>query len=120
MSANLIVIAGCLGMLVAVVHGYLGATKVVALVNDIPANAKRVLHAIMFLSALYWFVGGMLLAAGPLYLTTAEHRIAALIVGALYLSGAVGNFWAMRGRHFGWMLLMCSVALAWSGAWLGQ
>lgn len=120
MSTNLIVTSGCLGMLIALVHGYLGETKVVSLVKGVPPEAKRVLHAIMFLSAVYWFSGGVILATGPLYLTTGEHRVAALIVGAIYLSGAIGNFWAMRGRHIGWVLLTCALMLAWLGAWLNQ
>jgi len=120
MSMNLIVISGYLGMVVAVVHGYLGETKVVRQVDGIPLASKRVLQAIMFLSAVYWFAGGLVLAGSPLYLTSGGQRLAALIVGAMFLSGAIGNFWAMRGRHIGWVLLMCATALAWLGAWFIQ
>jgi len=118
MSTNLIVTSGYLGMFVAIVHGYLGETYVVRPVDGIPLASKRVLHAIMFLSAVYWFAGAAVLAISPLVLTSGEQQLAALIVGAMYLSGAIGNFWAMRGRHIGWILLICAAALAWTGAWL--
>ncbi|MGI9422902.1 MAG: hypothetical protein ACR2PA_06890, partial [Hyphomicrobiaceae bacterium] len=118
MSSVSIVIAGCLGMCIAVIHGYLGETKVVRPAQGIPVTSKRVLHAVMFLSAIYWFVGGALLATGPLFLTASEQGLAALIVGTMFLTGAVGNFWATKGRHFGWILLTCALVLAWSGAWL--
>ena len=117
MSSASIVVAGCLGMCIALIHGYLGETKVVRIVQGTPATPKRVLHAIMFLSAVYWFVGGAVLASGPLYLTAHEQGVAALIIGTMYLTGALGNLWATRGRHVGWVLLTCAVALAWSGAW---
>ena len=120
MSNALVVAAGCLGMCIAVIHGYLGETKVVRPVQGLPASSKRVLHAVMLLSAIYWFVGGMLMAAGPLYQSPSDQRLTALIVGAMYLTGAVGNCWATRGRHIGWVLLTCAVILAWSGAWFQQ
>ncbi len=115
MSDIFIILAGALGMLIAVVHGYLGATKVVAPVEGIAASSKRILHAIFFLSAVYWFIGGAVLIAAPFYLSEEDRRVAALLVGALYLSGAVGNFWGTRGRHFGWILLSVAVVFTWLG-----
>ncbi len=118
MNDALIVSAGCLGMGIAIIHGRLGETKVVRPVHDLPATSKRVLRAVMFLSALYWFAGGLLLVIGPVYLTAPEQVFAALAIGAMYLTGAVGNFWATRGRHIGWVLLACAAGLAWTGVWL--
>ena len=112
MKDALAVTAGGLGTLIAVIHGYLGEMKVVRPIKDAPASAKRVLHAIMFLSAVYWFIGGAILVASPL-LSAADRRLALSIVGAMYLSGAAGNLWATRGRHFGWLLLSVTAALAW-------
>ena len=34
-----------------------------------------------------------------------------LFVGCLYLFGAVGNLWATRGRHPGWMLMAAALIL---------
>ena len=113
-----IILAGCLGMSIAVTHGWLGETMVVRPVQNVSASQKRVLQAVMFLSAVYWFVGGAALAASPIYLTADGQRLTALVVGAMYLTGAIGNGWATRGRHFGWMLLTLAAAFAWSGAGL--
>jgi hypothetical protein len=117
MSNILLITAGSLGLLIALVHGYLGETKVVGPVQEIPASAKRILQAIMFLSAVYWFLGAALLVASPFLLTQEQQAIAAIAVGALFLSGAIGNFWATRGKHFGWMLLTLATVLAWASAW---
>jgi hypothetical protein len=116
MNDVLTVSAGGLGMLIAVVHGYLGETQVVRPISGAPASAKRVLQAIMFFSALYWFVAGAILAASPFYLTGNDRRVAAMVACMIYLTAAAGNFWALRGRHFGWILLSAASALAWLGA----
>ncbi len=110
-----LVMAGCLGMVIAILHGYIGEMKVVRPIQGSPASAKRVLHALMFLSAVYWFVGGAILAAGPFYLDANARYVAAMMVGALYLSGAIANLWATRGRHFGWAMLAGTTILIWLG-----
>jgi len=115
MSTLLIVAAGVLGMAIAIVHGMLGARKIVAPIADIAPPHKRILHAIMFLSAVYWFAGGAALAAAPLYFDGEQKRLAVIVVSAIYASGAAANFWATRGRHFGWMLLALATGLAVAG-----
>lgn len=118
MSDILLMTAGTLGLVISLVHGYLGETRVIAPINHASATTKRLLQAIMFLSAVYWFLGAALLLAAP-YLLAPESRIwIGAGAGALFLSGAIGNFWATRGRHFGWMLLTLATLLAWLGAWI--
>jgi hypothetical protein len=112
MKEALGILAGGLGMLCAAVHGYLGERKAVRPVKDVPPSAKRVLRAVMFLSAAYWFVAGAVLAASPL-LTAHDRELALAIAGFIYGSAAAANFWATRGRHFGWILLGVAAALAW-------
>jgi hypothetical protein len=112
MSDALGVMAGGLGMLCAVIHGYRGETRVVRPIKDIPKSAKRVLQAIMFLSAVYWFAAGAAAAASP-FLTAHDRWLALAIAGAIYFSSAAANFWAMRGRHFGWVLLSAAATMAW-------
>ena len=34
-----------------------------------------------------------------------------LLVGSMFLYGAVANLWGTRGRHPGWMLMAVAVAL---------
>ena len=115
MNDFLIIAAGCLGMLIAVVHGYLGASKVIDPIMEIHPSAKRILHGVFLLGALYWFIGGAMLVSAPFYLSSNARYIVILLVGLLYLSGAVVNLWATRGRHFGWVLLSIATALAWGG-----
>jgi hypothetical protein len=112
MNETLGVIAGGLGMFCGAVHGYLGERRAVRPLKDIPLSSKRVLQAIIFLSAVYWFIAGAILAASPL-LTAHDRKLALFIAGAIYGSAAAANFWAMRGRHFGWLLLGTAAALAW-------
>jgi hypothetical protein len=41
-----------------------------------------------------------------------EARLATgLLVGSSYLFGALGNLWATRGRHPGWMLYAVALVL---------
>lgn len=110
-----IIIAGILGMIIAIIHGYLGATTIVGPIENIHPVAKRLLHAVFFLSAVYWFVGGAILAAAPFYLSTSARMTFALIVAVMFLSGAAANFWATQGTHFGWALLVIAAVLAWFG-----
>jgi hypothetical protein len=112
MKEALGMIAGGLGMLCAVLHGYLGERTVIHPVKDIPSSSRRVLQAIMFLSAVYWFAAGAILAASP-FLTAHDRKLALFIAVAIYGSAAAANFWAMRGRHFGWLMLSAATALAW-------
>jgi hypothetical protein len=104
-------ISGGLTLLVAIAQGWLGAVKSVEPVQAAPA-AKRILHAIMFLSAVYWFVaGGLLLATPTLFAGGVRYWVVigcALMLG----SGGIGNIWAMRGRHFGGYALLVISALA--------
>lgn len=108
--------AGGLGMVIALVHGYIGETKIVGPTQTTTDSAKRVLQAIMFLSAVYWFVAGMMIAAAPLYFEEWVRTAVAFIVSVVFASGALANFWATRGRHFGWMLLATACSLAVIGA----
>ncbi|MCF8467910.1 MAG: hypothetical protein K9G33_10950 [Sneathiella sp.] len=111
-----LVIAGSLGMMIAIVHGYLGEMKVVRPIEGSPASAKRILQAIMFLSAVYWFVGSAFLVASPFYFDASGRLLTAILVGAIYLTAAIANYWATRGKHFGWILLVIAFILTGLGA----
>jgi hypothetical protein len=58
-----------------------------------------------------WLLGGVALVVASAWLEPQARFTLATVVGALYLYGAMGNLWATRGRHPGWMLLAVSVAL---------
>ena len=116
MKDIVLVSAGCLGLIIAIAHGYLGERKVAGAIQGVPPSAKRVMRAIMFLSAVYWFVGGAVLIASPFFLSQEGRWAAVIIVGLMYLTAAIANFWATRGRHFGWVLLGSATALIGVGA----
>ena len=109
-------LAGGLTMAIAIVHGLIGAAKVVGPSTAPTASAKRILHAIMFLSAVYWFVGGAVLAVTP-HLFTGETRTwIVYVIAAMLVAGALGNMWATRAKHFGGYFLLLVSGLAWVGA----
>ena len=72
MKDGFLVIAGCLGMGIAILHGYLGETKVVRPIQGSSPSAKRIMQAIFFLSAVYWFAGGVILVVSPFLLEPAS------------------------------------------------
>jgi hypothetical protein len=111
MNDTLSVIAGGLGTLCGVIHGYRGEMRVVRPIETVRASTKHVLSVVMVLTAMYWVAAGAIVAAGPL-LADHDRRIALYIAAAIYGTAAAANFWANRGRHFGWVLLSLAAALA--------
>ncbi len=99
-------IAGTLAVFVAVVHGYLGLTKVVPPTTGVSDSIKRIYLGLFGLSAVYWAAGGVVLViyagADPSPLRTAIGFTSF----AMYFSGALVNAWATRGKHFGWAVLV--------------
>ena len=57
--------------------------------------------------------GGLALVAAPFWFDAPTRTTLAVVVGAFYAFGAIGNFWATRGRHFGWIPLAVAVGLIW-------
>lgn len=114
--------AGGLGVLVALVHGHIGRTRLLPPLTGVPGVPGvpdvhgRVLGAVFQLSTLYWIAGGLILMAVPLLPDHLPRPFAVYAVAFLFVSGAVGNFWATRGRHIGWVLLGFSSTMAVLGA----
>ena len=109
-------ISGGLAMCVAIIHGWLGAVKVVGPATTPRPSSKRILHAIMFLSAVYWFVAGAIILAAPHFMSGEVRRWVVYGCAAMLLSGAFGNLWGMRGKHFGGYALLIIAALGFAGA----
>jgi hypothetical protein len=116
MADILLYTAGGLTLLIAVAHGYIGATRVVAPSKAPTPEAKRILHAIMFLSAVYWFIGGAVLIAAPHLFEGDVRKWVVYVVAAMLLSGALGNMWGTKGRHFGGYFLLLVTGMAVAGA----
>lgn len=108
--------AGLIGIVVSLVHGRIGATRLLPPIQGVSQAQKRVLEAVFQLSTLYWFAGGLILIMVPVLPEYLPRGFAAYCVAFLYASGAVGNFWATKGRHIGWALLTIAAVLAIFGA----
>ncbi|MEM7460704.1 MAG: hypothetical protein AAF331_14660 [Pseudomonadota bacterium] len=109
-------LAGGLTMLIAIAHGLIGATKVVGPSTAPSADAKRIMHAIMFLSAVYWFIGGAVLVAAPFLFEGETRTWVIYVVAAMLVTGALGNMWGTRAKHFGGYFLLVVSGLAFMGA----
>ena len=111
--------AGIVGSVTAVIHGVVMQRRMVAPLTaragaDRPAGAtiNRLTWALLHYSTLSWFLGGLVLIAAAVCPFSPDARLATgLMVGGHYLYGALGNAWATRGRHPGWMLLALAVGL---------
>jgi hypothetical protein len=98
--------AGVLGITAALVHGYLGETKLFATPLIQASRARlRLLRLVWHCSVVDWAVMGALLILVPT-LGPDRARIAIISASAVvFAAGAIGNAWASRGRHFGWVWL---------------
>lgn len=103
---------GALGVGVAMVHAVIGQRRILQPVAGLSPVARRVLVAVFHLSTLYWGIAGLALVWGALVWPLEVLRTVGVVVIWLYLTGAIANFWATRGKHFGWVLLvLCGVLI---------
>lgn len=116
MNLNSLVVAGVAGMIISVVHGYLGQVLILQSIAGLPTLSKRINWAVFQLSSVYWFFGGLALALAPFLATPAVQSCIVFAVAAMYLVGAAANFIASRGRHFGWVALSAIAILALVGS----
>ena len=75
-------------------------------------STARLLAPLLQFSTFAWFLGGLALVAAALWLRGDARLVSCLLVGSLYLFGAVANFWAMRRPHPGWILMMIALIVA--------
>jgi hypothetical protein len=108
--------AGIIGSSVAVVHGVLVQRLVVGPFER-PADrrtggaVRRLAPLLVQFSTFNWFVGGLALVVAATTLGPEARLITGLLVGSSYLFGALGNLWATRGRHVGWMAYALALGL---------
>ncbi len=117
MNALLLVLAGVIGLVTALVHGYLGETRLLSQAETQSELGRRALRAVFHLSTVYWLLGAIALISISLMPISREATVLVSVVATLYLIGAVGNFWLSRGRHIGWVLLLSASLLAIAGIW---
>ena len=109
---------GVIGSGTAVVHGVLvqrlmvrPLEKMFATHQNIAKPIRRLVPLLLHLSTVSWFLGGLALIAAATWLSQDAKVAVALCVGSLFLFGAVGNLWATRARHPGWMLMAAALLL---------
>ncbi|MGP0090642.1 MAG: hypothetical protein ACLPKB_11890 [Xanthobacteraceae bacterium] len=105
-------VSGVFAIMAAVAHGILGETRVFARAHIEPAWARRLIRAVWQCSSVAWLACGVLLLAAPLMSSEAARRWIIFALVPVYAVAAVGNAWATRGRHFGWMVLTAVVVCA--------
>jgi hypothetical protein len=108
--------AGVIGCGVAVVHGVLIHRMTVGLFEKladrrIAGPIRRMVPGLLQFSTFNWFVGGLALIVAASSFGQQARLATGLLVGSSYLFGALGNLWATRGRHPGWMLYAVALVL---------
>jgi hypothetical protein len=107
--------SGFAAIVVAIIHGVLGETKVFARATIEPPRLRNLIRLCWQVGTVGWVCGGVLLiAASSMASAPARHWIVVTMV-AMYGFGVIGNAWIFRGRHFGWMALSAVIALAVAG-----
>jgi hypothetical protein len=107
--------SGLTAIAAAVIHGVLGETRVFVRASIEPARLRTLIRLVWQAGTVAWIGGGVLLMAAPwLGSEPARHWIVVTMAGVVGFA-ALANAWALRGRHFGWMVLSAVVALAAAG-----
>jgi hypothetical protein len=107
--------SGALAILVALVHGVLGETRVFVRATIEPPRLRTLLRLVWQAGTVAWTGGGVLLVAAPWMASEpARHWIVAT-AAVVFAFGAAANAWALRGRHVGWVMLSAVVAMAVAG-----
>jgi hypothetical protein len=107
--------AGVLAILVAIFHGAVAELQIFPRARIEPPATRRLLRLIWQASTVSWIGMGVLLIAAPDFGSPVARRWLVGVAAVIYAYGAIGNFVASRGRHVGWILMGCVVALAVTG-----
>ena len=107
--------AGVAAIAAAIIHGIIGETKVFARATIEPPRLRNLLRLVWQASTVAWIGGGVLLIAAPLMASEPARHWIVVTLACVFAFGALGNAWATRGRHFGWMVFSAVVAMAVAG-----
>jgi len=107
--------SGALAIAAAIIHGFLGETKVFARAHIEPKRLGTLIHAVWQAGTVAWIGGGVLLLAAPLMDSDTARHFIVLTFAVVFACAALCNAIALRGRHFGWVALSAVVALALAG-----
>jgi hypothetical protein len=107
--------AGALAIVVAIVHGVIAELGVFPKAQIEPRGTRRLLRLVWQMSTVDWIAIGVLLMAAPWLGSQAARQWIVAVAVVVYGCAAAGNAAATRGRHPGWILMSCVVALALAG-----
>jgi hypothetical protein len=111
----LLQIAGVGAIVVALIHGWLGETKVFARATIEPERLRTLIRVVWQVGTIAWIGGGVLLIAAPSMASVPARHWVVATMALVFAFAALGNAFATRGRHYGWMALSAVVALAVAG-----
>lgn len=104
--------AGVAAIAVALIHGVLGETKVFARATIEPPRLRTLIRFCWQVGTVGWICGGVLLIATPSVGSASARHWIVTTMCAMYGFGMLGNFWVLRGRHFGWAALGAVIMMA--------
>jgi len=107
--------SGLAAIVLALIHGVLGETKVFARASIEPARLRTLLRLVWQAGTVAWIAGGVLLIAAPsMGSDSARHWIIATFA-VVFGFAAVANALATRTVHLGWIGMGATVALSVAG-----
>jgi hypothetical protein len=115
MRDMLLQIAGVAAIVVALIHGWLGETKVFARATVEPERVRTLIRVVWQAGTIAWIGGGVLLIAAPSMASDPARHWIVVTMALVFAFAAAGNAFVTRGRHYGWMALSAVVALAVAG-----
>jgi hypothetical protein len=107
--------SGAAAIVLALIHGMLGETKVFARASIEPPRLRTLIRLVWQASTVAWIGGGVLLLAAPWMESSLARHWIVVTLAIVFGFAALANAWATRGRHFGWLGMSAVVALAVAG-----
>jgi hypothetical protein len=107
--------SGLVAIAAAVIHGMLGELKVFPRMSIEPQRLRTLIRLVWQASTVAWIGCGMLLVAAPWMESDHARHWIVVTLACVFALSALGNAWATRGRHFGWMALGAVVVMAVAG-----
>lgn len=99
-------------MAAAIVHGYLGQTRLIEPGVYGHRWAKGFIQMIWHYSTVTWALIGAFIAASPWVLNQNQRKWMVPLVCLPIVYGVIGNMLVSRGRHFGWKIFAGLIAAA--------
>ena len=107
--------AGVLAIVTAIAHGAIAELRVFATAQIEPRGTRRLLRLVWQASTVDWIGMAVLLMAAPHLGSQAARQWVIAVAVVVFGWAAIGNAVASRGRHVGWVLMSCVIALALAG-----